>query len=327
MAHELDITDGQTSFVSARESAWHQLGTVLPDTFTAEEAMTHGLLGGWDVRKVPMMFPDSNGELQTVPGKNAVVRDNPVNGATDLLGVVGNGYQIIQNEEHAALLNALVDESGAHFETAGSLNGGSRVFITMKLPGHMLIGGVDQVETNIAAINSHDGSMSFSLITTPVRVVCANTLRAAFNGANSVYKIRHSSGAKRNMEEARTALDLTFNYLDGFQADAERMIQQTLTDARFEQILFEEFGPAEGAALNTVTRSQNKIDTMMSLFCYADTQDNIRNTVWAGFNAITEWADHFAPVRGDDRANTRAAQAVLTDGFKNRILDKMLALT
>ena len=34
-------------------------------------------------------------------------------GRPDVLGVVGRGYTPIQNEEHADLLDALVDESGS----------------------------------------------------------------------------------------------------------------------------------------------------------------------------------------------------------------------
>src|SRR5690625_7798356 len=54
MAHNLDTTNGQTAFVSARKDAWHHLGVTLPDAFTAEDAMEHGLLGGWNVRTQPL---------------------------------------------------------------------------------------------------------------------------------------------------------------------------------------------------------------------------------------------------------------------------------
>ena len=93
-----------------------------------------------------------------VPDQFATVRTNPVTGRPDVLGVVGRGYTPIQNEEHAALLDALVDESGAHFETAGSLRGGRQVFLTMKLPTTMQIGGVDPVDLYLIAFNSHDGT-------------------------------------------------------------------------------------------------------------------------------------------------------------------------
>ena len=58
---------------------------------------------------------------------------------THLLGVVGSGYHPLQNEEHAEFLNLLADESGAIFDTAGSLRGGRQVFVTMKLPNSCLL--------------------------------------------------------------------------------------------------------------------------------------------------------------------------------------------
>ena len=132
MSHELDQTDGITSF-AAREDAWHRLGTVLGRAMTAEEALELAHLKGWNVRKLPLvgieptMDDDGVGEDHiVVPGKFATVRTNPVNGFTEPLGVVGNQYVPVQNEDHTDLLNALVDESGAHFETAGALWGGRR---------------------------------------------------------------------------------------------------------------------------------------------------------------------------------------------------------
>jgi len=37
------------------------------------------------------------------------VRTNPATGRPDVLGVVGAGYQVVQNEAHAEVLNAVVD--------------------------------------------------------------------------------------------------------------------------------------------------------------------------------------------------------------------------
>ena len=186
MAHNLDTTNGQTAFVSARKDAWHHLGVTLPDAFTAEDAMEHGLLGGWNVRTQPLFAhvksedetDDSPASQIEIPNRYAVVRNNPVIvgharvlTSFDPLGVVGSAYHPIQNEAHAEFLNTLVDESGAHFETAGAIDGGRKVFITMKMPGHMKVGGVDQVDMYLAALNSHDGSLPFTIMVTPVRVV------------------------------------------------------------------------------------------------------------------------------------------------------------
>jgi hypothetical protein len=54
----------------------------------------------------------------------ATVRDNPiVAGQIDYLGVVGTKYEPVQNESSCAVLDAITDESGAHFETAGACAG------------------------------------------------------------------------------------------------------------------------------------------------------------------------------------------------------------
>lgn len=329
MAHNLDITDGQTSFVSAHTDAWHALGTTLDHSFTAEEAMEHGLLGGWNVRKLPLQTVTESGKVIAIPNMNAVVRDNPVRkGQVDVLSRYGvsDSYRVIQNEEHAGLLNALVDESGASFETAGALDGGRQVFISMKLPGHINIGGVDPIENYIAAINSHDGSLAFTLMVTPVRIVCANTLNLAFSEQSHIYRVRHTSGAELAMHnQARQALDMTFNYLEGFQEEAEQLINTAMTQAQFEAIIEAEFGAKEDASGSAKTYATKRLDQMTELFAEAGTQDGIRDTAWAGLNALTEWADHYSLTRGGDVDTARATKALLDPSFKNRARKLMLA--
>ena len=327
--HDIDTTNGQSSFVSAREDAWHSLGVTLPDAFTAEQAMEHGLLGGWNVRKFPAFATDPETGLSIpMPGRIAVVRNNPVvPGQIDFLCDVGDGYHIIQNEEHAGLLNALVDESGAHFETAGALDGGRRVFVTMKLPGHLKVGGVGPVDQYIAAIHSHHVSLNFAMMVTPVRIVCQNTLTLAFGPSSNVFRVRHTSGAQKQMiAQAREALEFTFNYLDGFQAEAEALINTTLTQSTFEQMIEREFGAKEDASPATITRSERKVEKMAELFADANTQEGIRNTAWAGLNALTEWYDHFSPTRGEDRDTSRSVKALMDPSFKNQARQLMLSL-
>lgn len=96
-----------------------------------------------------------------------------------------------------------------------------------------------------------------------------------------------------------------------------------MTQAQFEAIISKEFGAPEDAPLATQTRCDNKVLAMAELFADADTQKEVRNTAWAGLNAITEWFDHFSPTRGDDRDGTRAVNAVMDNVFKNRALAMM----
>lgn len=324
MVHAIDTTNGQSSFVSAREDAWHRLGTVLPDAFTAEQAMEIGLLGGWDVRKLPMYTRDENGSELVVPNKWAVVRDNPVvDKQIDVLGNVGSHYTPIQNEEHAEFLNTLVDESGAHFETAGAVNGGSRVFITMKLPDHIMVGGVDRIDTYLAACNSHDGSMPFTVMVTPIRVVCQNTMNLAFQMSKSQFRIRHTRNAHKNIvAQARETLDMSFAYLGALEAEAEQLVNTEMTRDAFRDLIEREFAPEKDAPKNAHTRADKRIGEMMHLFENADTHEQVRNTAWAGLNALVEWSEYFSGVRGDDevvKGDKRAERAVFDTSWKDQM--------
>lgn len=322
MSHHIETHGDQAAAIFAREDAWHRLGTTVADAFTAEDAMTLGHLGGWDVRKVPLTATEITAggvDVVEVPDNFATVRTNPFTGQPEALGVVGSKYRPIQNEEHADVLNTLVDESGAVFETAGSLRGGRQVFVTMKLPHHVKVAGVDDVEVNLAALNSHDGSQAFRLLVTPTRIVCANTQAAALRDARASYAIRHTSSATSRIQAAREALGMTTAYVEAFEVEAERMIQQTMTDAEFHRLTVDLFGdPAEAETKRATTTMRDRADTLTSLWADASTQQNIRGTRWAGLQAVVEYVDHFAPVRGRDKATSRA-ERVLTSADVERV--------
>lgn len=315
MAHEIEThTDGTAAFVSARQHAWHGLGTVLPAEFTAEQAMEHAHLGGWNVRCEPItaQVTTAAGAEVDMPVDNrfAVVRDNPFTTEPEIFTVVGSQWAPVQNEEHAEFLNDLVDEGGAHFETAGSLRGGRQVFVTMKLPRTMRIGGVDDIDLYIAAMNSHDGTSGFRTIVTPVRVVCANTQAAALRQAKTTYTVRHTQNIRRNMQQAREALDLTFTWADAFEVEAEKMIQETLTARKFDAMIERVFGKIDkDAPERTKAPKIERVETIKGLMA-SGTQHEIRGTRWAGYQAIVEYIDHFAPVRGAEGAEAQAKRSL-----------------
>ncbi len=333
MSHELEVwEDGSASFVSARQHAWHRLGTVLPAEFDAGQAMSYARLGGWNVRTMalqtaPALSADGVFGALPVPDQFATVRTNPVSGSVDVLGVVGRGYTVIQNEEHADLLNRVADEGGACFETAGSLRGGRSVFLSMKLPRTMNVGGIDPVDLYLIALNSHDGTSAFRLLVSPVRVVCANTQALALRRAQSSFSIRHTSGARGNIAQAREALGLTFKYAEVFEREAEQMIAQSLTDAQFAQIIGK-LWTTESESKRSATITANRTDVLTGLFADAPTNANIRGTRWAGYQAVTEYLDHFAPVAGG--TDTARAERVATGGtvttVKARAFEMLAAL-
>ena len=54
--------------------------------------------------------------------------------------------------------------------------------------------------------------------------------------------------AKAAVGAARDALGLTFEYVEAFEAEAERLIQTTLTDGQFDDLIEATFGPLDPEA-------------------------------------------------------------------------------
>lgn len=301
--------------------------TVLPAEFDAAQAMQYAKLGGWRVRKEPLtttvLTADGVSSL-SVPDHFASVRTNPVTGRPDVLGVVGRGYEPIQNEDHAGLLDRLVDESGAHFETAGSLRGGRQVFLSMKLPRTMRIGGVDPVDLYLIACNSHDGTSAFRLLVSPVRVVCANTQAAAIRGAKASYSIRHTAGAKGQIVQARAALGLTFEFVEAFERQAQKMIAAAISTDEFARLVAQ-LWPIDEDSKRSKTIGENRRYELVQLLRHSPTNENIRGTRWAAYQAITEYADHVAPIADKGDPASARAERVVTSGsvaqIKTRAFD------
>ncbi|HON74695.1 MAG TPA: DUF932 domain-containing protein, partial [Dermatophilaceae bacterium] len=204
---------------------------------------------------------------------------------------------------------------GATFDTAGSLRGGRQVFVTMRLPEHLSIGGSDRVDLNIAALNSHDGSSAFRVLITPVRVVCANTQHAALRNHLSSWSIRHTRNAKAAVQAARDTLGLTFAYVEAFEAEAERMINTSVTDAAFFELVQNLFpSPSPEAPARTRNAARRRQASLAHLWHDAATQSGIAGTAWAAYQSVVEYVDHFAPVRDKaDAAMARALRLLTTD--------------
>lgn len=308
--------------MSAPRNAWQLLGTDL-DAPNAHAALEQAGLAGWDVRKAKV-YADLSPLRVPIPNTYAVVRNHPYSQMNAVvLGVVGADYRVTQNEDYAPLLNALADESGARFAVAGSLDGGAKVFVTLALPGYMLVGGTDRVEHLMTLVFSHDGSMAASLIVTPVRVACQTSLGLSPDfGTGSRLKVQRPGTGNTPVFHARDLLDKVYDYLDGFQELANDLARAEMSQAGFERLAAAEFGAKAGAPASTVTRCENKVARVAELFADLHTT-GVRETGWAALVAIASWYDHHAPTRGEARVSARAIKAVLNPAPKDRALARL----
>ena len=158
------------------QPAWHKLGTVLDGTLPAREAFAIAN-ADWDVLSTPIFDPAG----QPINGYQAVTRGD--NGK--VLSVQKDSYTIVQNEQLIKLAEALHED--ASMDAVVVLNEGRKVAFTARIKGaeDEVIKG-DEVCQYLIGCTSHDGSIAFQTIFSPIRVVCQNTLSATLNHADRV---------------------------------------------------------------------------------------------------------------------------------------------
>ncbi len=282
----------------------------------------------WGVYKtdepVNVMIPRSelNKEELRIFAKDKFMtyRYNPITNEPESLGVVGSRYTPVQNLEAFSLLNNIADDSGAVFDSAGSLDGGKKVFMTMKLPEGIQVGGVDKVDMYLLAWNAHDGSSSFSIHVTPIRLWCQNQIRMIMRTAESSYTLRHTPRVNGKVIAAREALGLTFKYVEEFERQAELLLGAKYSDKEFYRLV-ETLIPIDEENERSRNVAEEARQNLVGLW-KAPTQENILNTKWAAYNAVAEYADWTKPVRGNNVDSARAVKTItgLADRFKNKAL-------
>lgn len=301
-----------------RVPAWRKIGQSVTEAMTAEDAIK---LGGLD-----FTVRVSENPVSTIVGEKSVEVANRFATYAELpsgelagIGVVGNRYTPIQNREAFQMLNNIVDDSGAIFDTAGTLGGYNKCYITLKMPNTITVAdGGDSLETYLHCVNSHDGTSSFQIYVMFLRQICTNGLKGF--RAGSTISLRHTVNSTLKVQEARSALNLVFQQQADFQAEVEKLLATPMSGndyRRFVEELVPLPNPTESLrAYNNAERAQ---DSLLSLWT-ADTQQNVANTAWAAYNAVAEYNDWFSPVRGKYQSDMDLRMASRAIGGQSPLL-------
>lgn len=342
MSAAIASANGVDLFASHRVPAWHGLGVVFDREITDYKTMldTAGL-SGWDIREMPIAvsdtvwsdeaddFVDTIFDADFVVPAKAIVAT--IGGRDRVLGVTGDRYEIVQNEDAFKFLQSLHD--GARWETAGAIKDGRVVFGSMAFDRDFVLdpsGVADKVETFLLVYTSHDGSTGVAGGITPTRVVCQNTLNVAMGNVKNTFKMRHTASVDARMKAEAALWRQANTYMDAFQAEAQTLFQTPATDKDFFSIVEGMFPKPE----NDVKGSVKKWDTQMEKFSQAwngAPNAGIKNTAWGVFNAMTEANQWGRNIRKGEKGqeNFFAAGAgfdIPTNQFRAKALDAALAL-
>jgi len=302
--------DLETMFYT-REKPWHGLGVCVQEAPVSEEALRLAGLD-WEVQQKPIYT-----ESGIIPRYKANVR------STDqkVLGVVTDRYKIVQNTEAFAFTDALLG-NGVRYETAGSLQGGRKVWLLARLPREYIISG-ERISPYLVFSNTHDGSGAVRVAVTPVRVVCNNTLNLALQTASRSWSMVHTGDIKGKIREAEDTLFKAEDYMDKLGNEFEGLRRKKVTDRQLMEYI-ETLLPVAKDTTKAQRKNINRLrdDLKMRYYDAPDLQGTGMNA-YRFLNAVSDFATHAAPLRRTANYNENLFMRTM-DG--NPVIDRAYQL-
>ena len=269
-----------------REKPWHGLGTRIEEAPTSADALVYAGLD-WTVEQKNVYAGDGS----LIPGYKVNTRSTD-NAA---LGIVSDRYKVVQNEDAFSFTDDLLDQ-GVTYETAGSLQGGRKVWMLARMPHRYIIAG-DEIAPYLVVMNSHDGSSGIKVAMTPIRVVCQNTLNLALNSAKRVWTTKHTENVMLRVHEAEETLGLAEKYMGELGRGIDGLSNIKLSDGKVMKLM-EEFFPVSND-LPDVQRKNNLrlLDDLKARYWDAPDLSNVGKNGYRFVNAVSDFATHANPIR------------------------------
>jgi len=311
MAHLIPVENGRAMMMYVDEVPWHGLGQKLNGPATSEKAIAAAGLD-WSVRKRPL-YADGGFMKPQIEVKSHVClvrEDKEQKGEDSFLSVVGRNYNVLQNHEAFMFFDQIVGMGRAVYETAGAILDGQVIWILARIPSDLVTANGEKIHPYILLSNGHGMGRPVSLKLTAVRVVCNNTLSFAMDHeAGKIIRIAHTASMRGRLADARGLLGLIDRTTLELRRFAERLRSLQLNDQQHDDYLRNVFPePNPSAKGNLVNRQRDTARWYraeakgLAQTGRGNTTAEVRGTLWAAYNGVTDVLDHAKPVAwSDDR--------------------------
>lgn len=301
MAHLIDMTGGRANMAYVGETPWHGLGSELSRGASLDQWRVEAGLD-WNVGRSTVQFKPEGKQVFVKGDSQVLYRDDTL----AQLGIVTDRYKVVQPGEVLEFFRDIVGTGGMELETAGSLDGGKKVWALARTGDGFSIKGQDRIEGYVLLSTSFDGSMATRAQFTSVRVVCNNTLQLAAKDTKGAVIVPHS--ATFDATGVKIDLGLIHGAFSTFEDQATELAQRRLTNEEAMKLLASIMVPAsEGKEFDQSTVSTkrfNQVLKVFDLYQHAGRGSNLASsagTAWGLVNAVTEYVDHHAAHNANNR--------------------------
>src|SRR5436305_3345308 len=291
------------SMFSVRQMPWHREGTVLAD-YPGSWAEARTLAGlDWDpvttdIYAVAGINPDGTVHYEPVDGWKAISRSD----TGTILSVNRDSYTVIDHSEMGEIVEAVLAQPNVKWETAGVIDQGRAVWCLALLDEPITLPGDDSATLPYLAItNRHDGTGACALRATAVRIVCANTFRAAeLEGerTGTTFSFVHKSGWRNRIEEARKAVTGAQAEMRRYAELATELLAIPVSPAQRELFITASIPkPPEGLTTDRLARNVDEARAALRMIFESKTTEQVAHTAYGLVQAAGEYLDHVRAAR------------------------------
>ena len=297
MAHELTLNNGIAEMAFVGETPWHGLGQKLEQDASFEQWQVAAGMD-WTIKSSPVYFEDTDENehrnLESFEGKNVLFRSDNKKG----LGLVSDRYKPVQPAEVLNFFKSLVDENGFKLHTAGTLFGGKRMWALAETGNFGEVSKDDGVGGFLLLSTSCDKSLATTARFTTVRVVCNNTLSWASSDNTNMVSFNHMQ--KFDHDAVKAELASSVASFGSFMDMAKLLKKQQMNAVAVDTFMFNLLKEPEQECVEVA--STKGFQKILSLFDgEAKGFEMAKHSKWGMLNAVTEYFDHHAPNRSQDR--------------------------
>lgn len=298
------MTDAVESMAYNGQVPWHRLGAQVEADMTPEDmAIAAGL--DWEVRALPVkaLNPETQKFTTNVDGFNIIMRMSDLK----TLGPCGPNWKPVQNVQSLDFFKRFTEAGHMSMETAGSLDGGKHVWGLAKINKDIVLPGNDVVSGYLLLSNPHIWGKSMTIMFTPIRVVCMNTLMMAMNAGGHRFRHPHSiEWGPDQAAKAEEALGLGTILTEQFEERASALAEKVVDENVIQLFVTQAMSPKavdikskkKGSKVidvdidtGLVNRATEDVLKLVKTQPGADLKSS-EGTLWGAFNAVTYYYDH-----------------------------------